>query len=369
MKLPPPKITFWALQLAGWSAFGLAMTFSRLGAFPLAYMALEKAHLAAAGLLCSLGLRAICRRMLRRRAALWRVLVVCVGASYLMSLAWTVGTNALTFAYLNPLFGYRSWSGAPLELFGGAVYNAFVLLAWCVLYVGISYHGELQCERERSLRAEALAHRARLEALRYQINPHFLFNTLNAVSTLVAEGRAAEANRMIARLSDFLRLTLQGSGATEVPLAEEIAFTRQYLEIEQVRFDDRLGVELDVSSDALPALVPALILQPLVENAIKHAVGPRERGGRIAVVARRDGDSLRLEVADDGPGAGDADPEAGRGVGLANTRGRLRELYGDAHTFTLRSPEGGGFAAVLELPLRLAPAGAPGRPAPGAAAE
>ncbi len=215
------------------------------------------------------------------------------------------------------------------QLFNGAVYNGFALLAWSVLYFWIRYHDAWLTERERSLRAEALAHQARLEALRYQIQPHFLFNTLNAISTLVVERRSEDASRMIARLSDFLRLTLSAPVSDLTPLKDELDFIGRYLEIEQVRFGSKLRVRVDAALDTLGALVPSLILQPLVENAVRHGVGARESGGSIAIEGRRKGDMLSLAISDDGPGIGDAID----GVGWSNTRERLTRLYGEAHRF------------------------------------
>jgi two-component system, LytTR family, sensor kinase len=187
-----------------------------------------------------------------------------------------------------------------------------------------------------------------LQALRYQLNPHFLFNTLNAISTLVVDKRNAEAGKMISRLSDFLRLTLDRPDVEEVPLSDEIEFARRYLEIEQVRFGDRLSVNIDVDDDAWTARVPALVLQPLVENAIRHAVAPREAGGRIEIGARVAGRAVQVWVADDGPGL-NANGN-GTGIGLANTRERLQQLYGSAHRFQLVN--GCGLRAELEIPLR-----------------
>src|SRR4029079_9430806 len=202
-----------------------------------------------------------------------------------------------------------------LQVFSGAVYNAFTMLAWSVLYIGIRYYAALQEERERSLRAEAAAHHAQLEALRYQINPHFLFNALNAVSTLVTERRNDEAARMLSRVSDFLRLTLTAPVREEVALADEIDYVRQYLEIEHVRFGDRLRTEIDVMPDACDAAVPAFVLQPLIENAVRHAIAPRESGGTITIEAQRAGDVLRVAITDDGPGI--------RDNGRANGSGRI----------------------------------------------
>lgn len=199
---------------------------------------------------------------------------------------------------------------------------------------------------------------ARLEALRMQINPHFLFNTLHAVSTLV-ERDPRGVRRMIARLSELLRYTLDGAGEQEVPLEQELEFLERYLDIMQVRFQGRLEVDVQVESGLRDALVPNLILLPLVENAVKHGVSKTEGAGRIEVRAGREGERLVLGVSDNGPGftgKGEAGVKngAGRleagGVGLRNTRARLEQLYGTDQRLTIRSAENRGTIAEIELP-------------------
>jgi signal transduction histidine kinase len=188
---------------------------------------------------------------------------------------------------------------------------------------------------------------ARLSALRTQLNPHFLFNTLHAVSSLV-ERDPRGVRRMIARLSELLRYTLDGAEEHEVPLEQELGFVERYLEIMQIRFQGRLVVDTRVEPDVLDALVPNLILQPLVENAIKHGVGEITDAGRIEIRARREGDRIVLSVRDNGPAAAE-DAPAGEGVGLRNTRARLAQLYGPHQRLTLRPAER-GFIAEVELP-------------------
>lgn len=316
------------------------MSLSRLGRYPIDYMIATKLALTAIGFVLSLGLRQLYRRLLRRDPSILQIVVLTAVASYLVSLPWTAAANVADAMIVGAFDGRVPPVDSLARLFNGTVYHAFVLLAWSVFYFAIKQY-------ERSVRAESLAHKARLEALRYQLHPHFLFNTLNAISTLVADQRNAEAGTMIARLSDFLRLTLDQPDAEEVSLADEIDFVRRYLEIEQVRFGDRLDVAIDVADDAWSARVPSLLLQPLVENAIRHGVAPREQGGRVEIGARITGRELRLWVADDGPGIDTA--TNGNGIGLANTRQRLETLYGGAHRFALVN--GSGLRAEIELPL------------------
>ena len=209
--------------------------------------------------------------------------------------------------------------------------------------------------RERELQAAELQKQlaqAKLDVLRMQLNPHFLFNTLHTISALIHENPEC-ADRIVARLSDLLRLSLDQSDANEVPLRQELAFLDRYLEIEQIRFQDRLTVEKKIESDLLDALVPCLILQPIVENAIRHGIEPREDMGRIAISARRNNGMLELSVSDNGSGLPDDETAPRReGIGLSNTRSRLRHLYGDHQRLELAGAPGGGMEARIVVPLR-----------------
>jgi len=224
---------------------------------------------------------------------------------------------------------------------------------WIVVvgYLGWHYY---KAYRERERQAGALATelvQARLQALRMQINPHFLFNTLNTISALVHENPDA-ADRMIVRLSELLRRTLDRGDVQEVPLREELEFLRSYLEIEQMRFPDRLTVTFEIEPKTNELLVPHLILQPLVENALRHGIMPREEAGRIAVSARVvDGQNLELKVCDNGNGLSPTNGKLGReGIGLNNVRSRLAQLYGEAQKFTIGNAPDGGVESCIRLP-------------------
>ena len=206
--------------------------------------------------------------------------------------------------------------------------------------------------RERDAHASRLAAQlaeARLSALRMQIHPHFLFNTLNAIAVLVREQQTATATRMLELLGDLLRQVLAADRQNEVPLSTEVAFLGQYLAIEQIRFADRLRVTWAIDDSVRGALVPIFVLQPLVENAVRHGVMPRAEGGRITIAARARGDRLELIVEDDGIGMREGQAE---GVGLSNTRERLRTLYGDGSSLAIRAPASGGTLVVVTVPLR-----------------
>src|SRR3989440_11827222 len=208
--------------------------------------------------------------------------------------------------------------------------------------------------RERELRAaqlETKLARAQLDALKMQLHPHFLFNTLNTISVLMNED-VILANRLLLRLSDLLRLALNTTDAHEVPLRQELEFLRSYLEIEQTRFQDRLTVRLDIDAGAFEAQVPNLILQPLVENAIRYAVAPRATKSTIEIRATRLNGQIELQVRDDGPGIEGTQKTAGvAGIGLRNTRSRLEKLYGSAHSFDLLTADGGGLAVRITIPF------------------
>ena len=222
--------------------------------------------------------------------------------------------------------------------------------------------------RERELRASQLESQlaqAQLQALRMQLHPHFLFNTLNGIAGLVRDQKNKAAVSMIAGLSDLLRHTLENAGKQEVPLREELEFLELYLDIQQMRFPDRLNVQMKIATEALDAQVPNLILQPLVENAIRHGIALRASSGTVGVSARPDDGFLEMTVYDDGPGlnrqrsadersGSNSNSGAGGGIGLSNTRARLEQLYGEKYRFDVHDRDEGGVEAVIMIPLRLA---------------
>jgi LytS/YehU family sensor histidine kinase len=226
---------------------------------------------------------------------------------------------------------------------------------WAVVGLShaIDFHRESQ---ERELAAAQLETRlaeAQLQALQSQLHPHFLFNTLNTISALMQRDIDA-ADAMLERLSDLLRLTLDRIGLQQVTLKEEIDFIEKYLDIERARFGDRLHVQIRVEPGLLDASVPTLLLQPLVENAVRHGIAPQVMGGRVEIDARREGGQLRLVVRDNGAGlAADTLQAFNTGVGLSNTRSRLGHLYGENHRFEFERPAGGGLEVTVLMPLTL----------------
>jgi len=275
--------------------------------------------------------------------------LACAVIAGCLHVAWCVALELVIVPYdrmnpttFQPRFGHVLLGCLPVEVL---VY-AFVALAvsasdWYARY------------RERELRAaqlETSLAESRLHALELQLRPHFLFNTLNAVGALMRTGRTAEAMATVQGLSELLRYALDRGDGGRTTLADEVAMTQRYLEIECLRFADRLAVECDVAPGAERAVVPALLLQPLAENAVRHGIAAQQAPGRIRLGARRAGDALRIELYN----TGRLDPAAPAGIGVANTRARLAQLYGARQRFTLE-PYDGGVLAAIELPWVEAP--------------
>jgi two-component system LytT family sensor kinase len=216
-----------------------------------------------------------------------------------------------------------------------------------------SYYRRYRESQLRTLQLEAQLSHSQLQALKMQLHPHFLFNTLHSISALLNKDPES-ARKMITRLGDFLRLTLENSGSQEVTLEQEITFLRCYLEIERIRFQDRLVTRVNVSDQTLDAKVPNLILQPIVENAIRHGIAPRSTPGLIEIGAERRNSTLRIQVRDNGPGLPShrtSENMFKKGLGLANTEKRLEQLYGAAHLFDLSDHPEGGLLVTLEIPF------------------
>jgi two-component sensor histidine kinase len=234
---------------------------------------------------------------------------------------------------------------------------ASAMLYYCIAMAGsvLGARDRLARQREESARLAGALVQAQLDALRHQVEPHFLFNALNGVAGLVREGRGDEAVTTIARISDFLRHLLQEPGHQEVPLAEELGFAAMYLDIQKVRFADRLQVQVDVAPGLEQALVPRLILQPLVENAVKHGIARRAQAGTIAIGAAQEAGRLVLTVYNDGPALPGVPRAEGAAIGLANVRERLRGLHGEAASLDIRDVEARGVRVSIRVPLREAP--------------
>ncbi|MBL8177940.1 MAG: histidine kinase [Bryobacterales bacterium] len=282
------------------------------------------------------------RTVLFERRRWMRAILLHTGAGVSIGLL-----QVLAFTWIAHTFG---WNLGKAASFGQIFDFLFtVKFHWAILTYAVVIAATQAAAYSRLLeQREATLAKAELQALRSQLHPHFLFNSLQAALTLVRKDPPA-AERMIVRIGDLLRMTLDRAGEHSVALREEIHFLELYLEIERTRFADRLTVQLEVEPQTLDLKVPHMILQPFVENAVKHGIAPRAAPGHIRVSAARRNGRLHLEVSDNG--AGLASGAVKEGIGISNTRARLRQIYGERHTLELLAPSGGGFAARLEIPV------------------
>jgi len=338
--------TFWTFQVLGWLGYVVVRMFVRItGGAELGPFIGVILVATLIGLIMTSGMRYVYRPALELKLPVVIVLVLFVCGV----LGLVISAVELSFV---PIFA----GGAPylgLAKFTNAVFEATVLFAWSAIYFGYHYYMSLQDQKEQVLKATAMAHQAQLKMLRYQLNPHFLFNTLNAISTLVLEKSEADANRMLTKLSSFLRYTLVNQPTQRITLDKELHALGLYLDIEKVRFQDRLTLEFDIEDKAKDALIPSLILQPLVENAIKYAVAPSIDGGTISIEASVSGGRLHIALKDSGPGIEDINnivSQTGSGVGIVNTNERLQQIYGEEHLITFRNIEPTGLGIFIEIP-------------------
>ena len=262
-------------------------------------------------------------------------------------------------AYVLPMLGYLArfnltsfWETYKILFFVNFHFSIAIYWGVVAIHQAILYYRKYRERELKTSQLEARLAQSRLQVLKMQLHPHFLFNTLNAISELVHRDPDT-ADRMLTDLSDLLRMSFENLEVQEIPLKQELEFLRKYLEIEQTRFHDRLEVTMDIGPDTLDASVPNMILQPLVENAIKHGISPRAEGGNIKIEAWRKNGSLHLSVSDDGVGVNSGGVQAfTEGVGLSNTRRRLKHLYGTGHKFELRPEETHGLNVRLDIPYR-----------------
>ena len=335
---------FWILQTAGWTGYFILRSLSGFANSMGAMYIVHTAILTATGYSLTLLMGTLFRWLISMRPGLTLILsLIAVGAA---SAAFSVIETWSVATFVKPNF-----RPVGIEYLGAILLNFALLSAWAALYYGINYFLLLEDEIKQRERLESQASTAQLAMLRYQLNPHFLFNTLNSISTLVLLKQTERANAMLARLSSFLRYTLANEPTANVTLAQEVETLKLYLEIEKMRFEDRLRPHFRIDAETIGARLPSLLLQPLIENAIKYAVTPNEEGADIWISAPREGQAVRIEVADKGNGEGsDLAASPSTGVGLANIRDRLTQAYGPAHGFTTRENDKGGFSVIVEIP-------------------
>jgi sensor histidine kinase YesM len=352
---------FWNLQFAGWGGvFALRAVSALANEQPWDLLLIVLVQVVT-GFAISLVLSVIYRHLMQRSA------LVTWGMTAL-TLAVSVGFYAAIDAWLQGIYLSSTSETTFAQRIVGLVFLDGTLIgAWSALYYAINFFLTVEEQADRLERLEAQATSAQLAMLRYQLNPHFLFNTLNSISTLVLLKQTEPANAMLTRLSAFLRHTLVSEPGSKVTIAQEVETLKLYLGIERMRFEERLRTEFHVEPEAANACLPSMLLQPLVENAVKYAVSPQEEGASISLTAQLVGRRLRVAVSDSGPGlreggGGTSVPPSlagvGRtvstGVGLANIRERLSQAYGEDHRFEIRNPPEGGFTVIIEIPYEAA---------------
>ncbi|MBA4765484.1 MAG: histidine kinase [Erythrobacter sp.] len=351
---------FWNLQLAGWGGTAVLRAMSAFaGGQPLEFFFVILIAMIT-GFSISLILSVVYAYLIRQRP-----LVTWGGTA--VALAIAVSVYSFIDSWVLGLTGSSGDSDFVRIFIGIYFFDLTLLGAWSALYYAINFFLQVEQQADRLERLEAQATSAQLAMLRYQLNPHFLFNTLNSISTLVLLKQTEPANAMLTRLSSFLRHTLVTQPGGKVTVAQEVETLKLYLEIERMRFEERLQTDFRVEENAAKAQIPSMLLQPLIENAIKYGVSPQEEGAEISLLAQIVGPRLRITVSDTGPGVdvvGTSDDlpavmathkrRDSTGVGLANIRDRLAQAYGDDHRFEIRSPESGGFTVLIEIPHEFA---------------
>jgi two-component system LytT family sensor kinase len=337
---------FWILQSAGWAGYFLLRTLSGIGNSMGWGYVVHTALLTAAGYSITLLMASAYRRLIRMKPIYtWvgTILIVAIAAAGFSAIeTWSVAT------FVDP-----DIRPGGLRFLGAILFTVSLLVAWSALYYSINFFILLEEQSDRLLRLESQASNAQLAMLRYQLNPHFLFNTLNSISTLVLLKQTDRANAMLSRLSSFLRYTLVNESIGMVTVAQEIETLKLYLEIEKMRFEERLRPHFHIDPNVTGAHLPSLLLQPLMENAIKYAVTPQEDGADISVEARLQGDRVVINVSDTGPGSATTSRSLSTGVGLANIRDRLAQAYGDNHRFETQSDISGGFRVFIDIPYQI----------------
>jgi len=342
---------FWILQSAGWAGYFILRTLSGIAnAMGWSYV-LHTALLTATGYSITLLMASAFRRLIRMSPiATWvgSIAIVAIAAAGFSAIeTWSVAT------FIQP--GTRP---EGIRFLGAILLTVSLLVAWSALYYSINFYLLLEEQTDRLLRLESQASNAQLAMLRYQLNPHFLFNTLNSISTLVLLKQTDRANAMLSRLSSFLRYTLVNEPTGMVTVSQEMETLKLYLEIEKMRFEERLRPHFHVDPGCEHAQLPSLLLQPLIENAIKYAVTPQEEGADISIEVRRLANKVLINVSDTGPGT-DAQYRVraaqSTGVGLANIRDRLAQAYGEDHRFETLSDMTGGFRVFIEIPFQVEP--------------
>ncbi len=347
-----PEPRFWWLQIIGWLAYPIFIHVAYTptdqhtttwGLLP-GYYAWE----ALLGFSLSLVLREVQRRLWHK--PIWLAMTISILSVALAAEVWTLGKLVVYYEFF-PYIHYKDFWKAAAEWYPNSL---TVLAAWFAIYYGFKHRSTL-VERERTLlTAQAAAKESQLRMLRYQLNPHFLFNTLANVCALISDSQPVLAKKMTMQLSEFLRYSLDSDPLLANTLEDEVEVLKLYFNIEKIRYANRLNYQLCIPPETYHCRVPSMLLQPLVENSIKHAIAPSVSGGTIIVAAAIAKDSLVLSVRDDGPGQQSPDKKdhrVGIGIGIRNTTERLTSLYGNKHSLELLDVESHGFEVRISIPL------------------
>jgi len=340
---------FWLAHTAGWFGFAFVHYLGSLQHDSRDIFVVIIFLNAYAGWLFTVPLRYIYRKAWNFPPV--KIALVVILSSYFTGVLWQIVKNINYWEIYKHGYEPEFWYMYTQSSLG----SFYIILSWSGLYFGSKYYQMLQIEKQNVLKANTVAHQAQLKMLRYQLNPHFLFNTLNAISTLILIEENKTANTMVTKLSEFLRYSLDKDPMKKVTLESEIQALQLYLAIEQVRFEDRLQLDFQINDSCQQALVPSMILQPLAENAIKHAIAVQEQGGSITIAVNRFADDLLIEIADNGPGADIIDGNLHResGVGLVNTRERLQALYNEKFSLVVSNNQPSGVKVNLRMPFQL----------------
>lgn len=342
---PPLLSSFWTLQGIGWGTYGLLWYLASLPIYEsieasLFVGAVRTLYYVSLGAGVTLAFRPLYRRFWNRRASPATLLATSLVCSLFGSATWLLLFEGVKWPLDAAPYAGAYGAASAWYFARPVVSNTIVLLAWSALYFGIKYQRDLLAQQERTLRAETLAREAQIHMLRYQLNPHFLFNTLNTLLTLIGEDDR-QAKQFVHKLAGFLRYSLLDTDTHTVSLREEIEVIRSFLSIEKLRYDDDLQVDFNVDPATETMQVPPFLVQSLVENAVKHgrATGPVPL--RVRLATSQEGDTLRIEVANTGQlSASSASRGEHGGIGLKNVRERLERLYPDRHSFTLQEQHG-----------------------------
>jgi sensor histidine kinase YesM len=344
---------FWTLQVTGWLGYSLIVfiaiirpQFSDVD-FSLARQLFNLLVESFSGFLLAYGQWLFIRRIVHLKIR--KTLFLSFLSASILGLLY----NIIKLSTYKVIVYQQQWNEAwnPLEFGGWLMFSLTTMFVWTSIFFIMLYNAKLQKEHEMLLRAQTSAKDAQLQMLRYQLNPHFLFNTMNAISTLILKKDNDKANEMLEKLCDFFRYSLEQETYSESTFGEEIEFLNLYVSIEKVRFCERLSFDMNINKSVLNAKVPSMLLQPLVENAVKYAIEPNKKNGFIEIFADKVLDQIRIEVRDSGNDFND-DNISGFGIGIANTKARLDAMFNGHYDIEIKHNKDNGSSVILLIPYQ-----------------